>query len=75
MLAYALTHWKAQGMTLRRVRIRMGKRIAGTPGVGFVAATGVKHPRDLVFDTDLPSYEDFMLAATKPVFRARARFI
>jgi len=75
MLAYALTHWKAQGMTLRRVRIRLGKRIAGTPGVGFVAATRVKHPRDLVFDTDLPSYEDFMLAATKPGFRARARFI
>ena len=36
-LAWALTHWKAQGMTLRRVRICMRSGAAGIAGVGYVA--------------------------------------
>ena len=59
MLAWALTHWKAQGMTLPRVRISLGERTASSPGVGYVAVTRVKHVRHLVFGTDLPSWEKF----------------
>ena len=36
-LAWALTHWKAQGMTLKRVRVRVGKGVAGQVGVAFDA--------------------------------------
>ena len=43
-LAWALTHWKAQGMTLRRVRVSLGAAVAGTVGVGLVAMTRVGHP-------------------------------
>ena len=32
-LAWALTHWKAQGMTLGPYRVRMGKRIAAATGI------------------------------------------
>jgi len=74
VLAWALTHWKAQGMTLRRARIRMGKRTATQPGIGFVAVTRVRHFRDLVFDVDLPAWEHFQEAQWKPNFRARRRF-
>jgi len=74
VLAWALTHWKAQGMTLRRARIRMGTRTASQPGIGFVAITRVKHPWHVVFDTDLPSWEHFQEAQWKTNFRARRRF-
>ena len=59
VLAWALTHWKAQGMTLRRARVRMGTRTATQPGIGFVAVTRVRHPTHLVFDLDLPAWEHF----------------
>ena len=73
MLAWAVTHWKAQGMTLPYVRVRLGKA-AATPGVGFVAVTRVPHVRRLVFDTDLPPYELFMAARQNASFRARRRY-
>ena len=53
-LAWALTHWKAQGMTLQKVRVHLSERTAKVPGIGFVAVTRVKHPWDLVFEEDLP---------------------
>ena len=53
-LAWALTHWKAQGMTLRRVRICLRGRTAAAPGVGYVAVTRVKHLEHLLFEVDLP---------------------
>ena len=74
MLAWALTVYKAQGMNLRRVLVRLSAKTATSPGVAFVACTRVRHPRHMVFDTDLPSYEDFMAVTKKPDFRARARF-
>ena len=40
-LAWALTHWKAQGMTLDRVRVHLSERTAAIPGIGFVACTRV----------------------------------
>ena len=61
-LAWALTHWKAQGMTLRRARVNLGQRTAGTAGVGFVAASRVRHPRHIVFEKDLPDWEVFQAA-------------
>ena len=60
--SWALTHWKAQGMTLRRARISLGKRAAGISGIGYVAITRVKHPRHLVFEADLPAWECFQEA-------------
>ena len=74
VLAWALTHWKAQGMSLRRAKIRMGKRTASQPGIGFVAITRVSHPTHFVFDIDLPAWEHFQEAQWKANFRARRRF-
>ena len=60
VLAWALTHWKAQGMTLDRVRVHLSAKTAATPGIGLVACTRVRHPWDIVFEEDLPEYEHFM---------------
>ena len=73
-LAWALTHWKAQGMTLDRVRVHLSPRTAGVPGIGFVASTRVRHPWDMVFEEDLPEYEHFMKARRTLAFRERKRF-
>ena len=73
-LAWALTHRKAQGMTLQKVRVHLSERTAKVPGIGFVAVTRVKHPWDLVFEEDLPDYREFMSARRKPTYRARRRF-
>ena len=73
-LAWALTHQKAQGMTLRRVRICLSKRSAAQVGLGYVAVTRVKHPRHLVFWTDLPEHAAFQEAKYKEDFRARQRY-
>ena len=40
-LAWALTHYKAQGMTLKRVRVCLTPTTAKQVGVGFVAVTRV----------------------------------
>ena len=58
-LAWAITHWKAQGMTLPRARIRLGAKTAAEHGVGFVACTRVRHPTHMVFEEDLPESETF----------------
>ena len=73
-LAWALTHAKAQGMTLRRVRILLSKASAAQVGVGYVAVTRVKHPRHLAFWTDLPEHAAFQQARWKEDFRARLRY-
>ncbi len=72
-LAWALTHWKAQGMTLRRVRICMRSGAAGIAGIGYVAITRVKHVEHVVFEEDLPPWEAFQEAKLKPGFRQRRR--
>ena len=61
-------------MTLRRVRVQLSNRTAATPGIGFVAVTRVKHPWDLVFEEDLPEWEEFQKAQWKPAFRQRRRY-
>ena len=73
-LAWAMTHWKAQGMTLDRVRVHLSERSAAIPGIAFVACTRVRHPWDLVFEEDLPAYEHLMRARRTPAFRARKRY-
>ena len=73
-LAWAVTHWKAQGMTLDKVRVHLSERTAAMPGIGFVATTRVRHPWDLVFEEDLPDYEHFMKARKTKTFRERRRF-
>ena len=73
-LAWALTHWKAQGMTLDRVRVQLSERTAGVPGIAFVAVTRVRHPWDVVFEKDLPAMEHFMKARKTPAFTERQRF-
>ena len=73
-LAWALTHWKAQGMTLDRVRVHLSEKTAAVPGIGFVACTRVRHPWDMIFEEDLPEYEHFMNARRTPAFRERRRF-
>ena len=73
-LAWALTHWKAQGMTLDRARVHLSDRTAAVPGIGFVACTRVRHPWHLVFEEDLPEYQQFMKARRTRAFRERRRF-
>ena len=73
-LAWALTHWKAQGMTLDRVRVHLSEKTAAVPGIGFVACTRVRHPWDIVFEEDLPEYGAFMKARKTLAFRERKRF-
>ena len=53
-LAWAITPWKAQGMTLGRARVQL-TRGASTPGVAFVALSRVRHPDHLVLDDDFRS--------------------
>ena len=72
-LAWALTHWKVQGMSFRRVRICMRSAAVATAGVGYVAITRVKHIEHLLFEEDLPSWEAFEEARSKPGFRQRRR--
>ncbi len=72
--AWALTHWKAQGMTLPRVRVRLGSKCAGMHGVGFVALTRVRHPTHMVFDEDLPDWEVFQGVRETATFHRRRRF-
>ena len=74
VLAWAITHWKAQGMTLRRARVQLGSKTAGTAGVGFVAATRVRHLTHMVFEDDLPDWEVFQAVQNTPAFRRRRRF-
>ena len=74
VLAWALTHWKAQGMTLAGSRVHLSQKTVGVAGLAFVASTRVRHPWDLVFEDDLPDYEDFMKARGTRAFRRRRRW-
>ena len=74
VLAWALTHWKAQGMTLAAARVHLSAKTVGVAGLAFVACTRVRHPWDLVFEEDLPEFEEFMKAKKTPAFRRRRRW-
>ena len=61
-------------MTLRKVRIALGDKVARSLGVGYVSNTRVKHPWDLLYETDLPDYDVFQSAKHTKAFRSRLRF-
>ena len=74
VLAWALAHWKAQGMTLSGARVHLSEKTVGVAGLAFVASTRVRHSWDLLFEDDLPEYEHFMKARGTPAFRRRRRW-
>ena len=68
ILAWALTPWKAQGMTLDKAVLFIGRR-ADSPGVLFVALSRVRHPDDLMLDDDFPDMATIMSQKQKLSFR------
>ena len=73
VLGWAITPWKAQGMTLERVVVRLGKAGA-SPGVAFVALSRVRHPDHLMLDDSFPDMATIMRQAQKPAFIQRQRW-
>ena len=55
VLGWALTPWKAQGLTLKKAIVKLA-RAAAEPGVLFVALSRVEHPDNLMLDDDFPDY-------------------
>ena len=58
MLAWALTPWKAQGMSLEKVVVKLGAA-ASRPGVAFTALTRARHPDGLAIDDSFPVMSSF----------------
>ena len=73
VLAWAMTYWQAQGMTLAGARVNLSERRVRA-GLASFAVTRVRHPWDLVFEDDLPEYEHFMQARCTPNCRRRRRW-
>ena len=71
-LAWALTPWKAQGMTLERLVVKLGEA-AGRPGVAFVALTRATHPDGLALD-DFPAMSVFQRQKKTKSFQQRQMF-
>ena len=72
-LAYALTPWKAQGMTLAQVIVKL--RTAGAkPGVLLVALSRVRHPDDILLEDDFPSYTQILSQSKSANFQARQQW-
>ena len=69
-LAWALTPWKAQGMTLDLAVVRLGSA-ASNPGVAFVTLSRVRHPDDLMLDDDFPAMSTIMRQADSDSFLQR----
>ena len=69
-LAWALTPWKAQGMTLAKVIVKLSHACA-KPGVLFVALTRVRHPDCLLLEDDFPAFSVLRRQLTNPSFAAR----
>ena len=73
VLGWAMTPWKAQGMTLDRAVVKLGRR-AASPGVAFVALSRVRHPDDLMLDDDFPDMSTIMRQSTTESFYKRQRW-
>ena len=69
-LGWALTPWKAQGMTLDKAIVKLGNK-ASQPGVCFTALSRVRHVDDLMLDDDFPSMQIIMSQTNHPSFRKR----
>ena len=72
-LAWSLTPWKAQGMTLEKVIVRLS-HACSKPGVLFVALTCVRHPDNLFLDGDFPAFSTLRRQLLHPSFAARQRW-
>ena len=69
-LAWALTPWKAQGMTLAKVIVKLASACS-KPGVLFVALTRVRHPDHLLLEDDFPAFSVIRKQLLHPSFSAR----
>ena len=72
-LAWALTPWKAQGMSLEQVTVKLGAA-ASKPGVAFVALTRARHPDGLALDDNFPVFSAFQKQKQHLTFQYRQRF-
>ena len=73
ILGWAMTPWKAQGMTLERVIVRLTKA-ASAPGVVFVALSRVRHPDHLMLEDSFPDMSTIMKQAQNTSYQARQRW-
>ena len=73
VLAWALTPWKAQGMSLEKVVVKIGTA-ASKPGVAFVALTRARHPDGLALDDDFPVFSTFQKQKQHRTFQLRQIF-
>ena len=72
-LAWALTPWKAQGMTLSKVIVKLSSACS-KPGVLFVALSRVRHPDTLLLEDDFPAFSVIRRQLAHPSFAARQRW-
>ena len=72
-LAWALTPWKAQGMTLAKVSVKLSAACA-KPGVLFIALTRLRHPDNLLLEDDFPAFSVIRKQVNNPSFAARRRW-
>ena len=72
-LAWALTPWKAQGMTLDKVVVNLGNA-ASKPGVAFVALTRARHYDGLALDETFPAMSVFQKQRQQKTFQKRREF-
>ena len=72
-LAWALTPWKAQGMSLEKVVVNLGNA-ASKPGVAFVALTRARHYDGLALDDTFPDMLTFHRQKTASTFKKRRAF-
>ena len=73
VLGWALTPWKAQGMTLDKVIVKLGASVS-EPGVLFVALSRVRHPNDLMLDDDFPALFDILKQTKHPSYQKRQQW-
>ena len=73
ILGWAMTPWKAQGLTLDRAMVRL-TRAASSPGVAFVALSRVRHPDHLMLEDTFPDMSTIMKQNEKESFQTRQRW-
>ena len=73
VLAWALTPWKAQGMSLEKVVVKIGAA-ASRPGVAFTSLTRARHPDGLAIDDDFPVMSTFQKQKHHRSFQKRQRW-
>ena len=73
ILGWAMTPWKAQGMTLDRAIVRLTKA-ASAPGVAFVALSRVRHPDHLMLEDSFPDMSTIMRQLQNQSYQTRQRW-